>query len=92
EANMPIKNIQVKENHFSNIYFGSNIENQYKAIIRTNTQDKNVSFDGVNIANNQYQLTPYSQFISIDTKSTSVTINNNSRLYDNNTDSNTIKE
>ncbi|ENM5874822.1 right-handed parallel beta-helix repeat-containing protein [Vibrio mimicus] len=92
EANKPIKNIQVKENHFSNIYFGSNIENQYKAIIRTNTQDKNVSFDGVNIANNQYQLTPYSQFTSIDTKSTSVTINNNSRLYDNNTDSNTIKE
>ncbi|ENM5739476.1 right-handed parallel beta-helix repeat-containing protein [Vibrio mimicus] len=92
DTNQPIKNIKVKENSFTNIYFGSNIEDQYKAIIRTYTLDKNVSFDGVSIQNNQYQLTPYSKFLSIDNKSTSIILINNFRLYEDNINRNIIKE
>ncbi|MFG0605981.1 glycosyl hydrolase family 28-related protein [Vibrio mimicus] len=80
-TNQPIKNIQISGNTFSNIYFGSEIENQYKAIIRTNSRDNLVSFEYINITGNQYQLTPYSQFISIDNKSSVIYTKNNTNLY-----------
>lgn len=76
-SNLPIKNIQISDNIFSNIYFGSEIESQYKAIIRTNSQDSKVSFENINITGNQYQLTPNSQFISIDNKSSFIYTENN---------------
>ncbi|HIH0758196.1 TPA: hypothetical protein ACYHSY_003731, partial [Vibrio cholerae] len=46
--NQSIKNIQISDNTFENIYFGNEIESQYKAIIRTNSQDNLVSFEHVN--------------------------------------------
>lgn len=79
--NQSIKNIQISDNTFENIYFGNEIESQYKAIIRTNSQDNLVSFEHVNITGNQYQLTPYSKFISIDHKSKLINIQNNERIY-----------
>ncbi|WP_240911902.1 glycoside hydrolase family 55 protein [Vibrio sp. HDW18] len=80
-AKQPIKNIQIEKNIFNNIHFknGKNkIEDQYKAIIRTTTQDSVLSFDHVQIQNNHYNLTPSSQFLSIDNKTTNITIENNS--------------
>ncbi|HDZ9513087.1 TPA: hypothetical protein RU001_003540, partial [Vibrio cholerae] len=50
--NQSIKNIQISDNTFENIYFGNEIESQYKAIIRTNSQDNLVSFEHVNITGN----------------------------------------
>ncbi|EPH6098050.1 hypothetical protein ACS0KQ_003073 [Vibrio cholerae] len=79
--NKSIKNIQISDNKFENIYFGNEIESQYKAIIRTNSQDNLVSFEHVNITGNQYQLKPYSKFISIDHKSKFINIQNNDRIY-----------
>lgn len=79
--NKSIKNIQISDNKFENIYFGNKIESQYKAIIRTNSQDNLVSFEHVNITGNQYQLKPYSKFISIDHKSKFINIQNNDRIY-----------
>ncbi|RBM51243.1 hypothetical protein DLR64_11025 [Vibrio tarriae] len=82
--NQPIKNIQISDNNFKNVYFGPDIENQYQAIIRTNSQDNFVSFEYINITGNAYQLTPYSKFISIDNKSKLINIENNVNLYDEN--------
>ncbi|NCO45500.1 MAG: hypothetical protein GW890_03345, partial [Vibrio sp.] len=82
--NQSIKNIQISHNTFENIYFGNEIEEQYKAIIRTNSQDNLVSFENVNIIGNQYHLTPYSKFISIDNKSKLINIRNNEQLYNEN--------
>ncbi|HFG1893223.1 TPA: hypothetical protein ACGF3M_003395, partial [Vibrio cholerae] len=79
--NQSIKNIQISDNKFENIYFGNETESQYKAIIRTNSQDNLVSFEHVNITGNQYQLKPYSKFISIDHKSKLINIQNNDRIY-----------
>ncbi|PAR31887.1 hypothetical protein CGT99_06905 [Vibrio metoecus] len=72
-----IENIEIIKNTFKGIYFGNGIENKYKAIIRTVSNDKNVSFNNVKIIENHYNLTPYSSFFSIDNKSTSLYINNN---------------
>ncbi|MGL4191899.1 MAG: right-handed parallel beta-helix repeat-containing protein [Vibrio sp.] len=79
-AKQPIKNIKIENNTFNNIHFenGKNrIEDQYKSIIRTTTQNSSLSFDHVQIQNNQYNLTPSSQFLSIDNKTTNITIENN---------------
>lgn len=83
-TNQSIKNIQISNNTFERIYFGSEIEKKYKSIIRTNSQDDLVSFENVNITGNQYQLTPYSKFISIDDKSKLINIKNNEQLYNEN--------
>nr|WP_244187293.1 right-handed parallel beta-helix repeat-containing protein [Vibrio qinghaiensis] len=83
-TNQSIKNIQISNNIFERIYFDSEIENKYKAIIRTNSQDNLVSFENVNITGNQYQLTPYSKFISLDNKSKFINIKNNEQLYNEN--------
>lgn len=72
-----IENIEIIKNTFKGIHFGNGIENKYKAIIRTVSNDKNVSFNNVKIIENHYNLTPYSSFFSIDNKSTSLYINNN---------------
>ncbi|RBM46809.1 hypothetical protein DLR66_03190, partial [Vibrio paracholerae] len=68
-------------NAFRNVYFGNEIEDQYKSIIRTNSQDNLVSFEYINITGNKYQLTPHSKFISIDHKSKLINIKNNDRIY-----------
>ncbi|EJL6317530.1 hypothetical protein NMR47_002384, partial [Vibrio cholerae] len=79
--NKSIKNIQISNNAFRNVYFGNEIEEQYKSIIRTNSQDNLVSFEYINITGNKYQLTPNSKFLSIDNKSKFINITNNERIY-----------
>ncbi len=79
--NKSIKNIQISNNAFRNVYFGNKIEDQYKSIIRTNSQDNLVSFEYINITGNKYQLTPNSKFLSIDNKSKFINITDNERIY-----------
>ncbi|ENM3849334.1 right-handed parallel beta-helix repeat-containing protein [Vibrio cholerae] len=77
KRNKPIKNIRIEKNKFSDIYFGDDIEKKYRTIIRTNTRDNQASFEDIRVVENQYQLTPLSDFLSIDNESKKVSIKDN---------------
>lgn len=76
----PIRNISITNNMFQNIKFDNVNESKYRSIIRTLTQNNELSFSNVTIKNNQYRLEDRTTFISIDPKTKKIDIEENHPL------------
>ncbi|WP_019276007.1 glycosyl hydrolase family 28-related protein [Vibrio coralliilyticus] len=74
-----VENISVSHNRFSNITCEGTSEQKYKKIIRTYSQKSGYSFENVNIVGNEYDGESGCDFISIDTSSEKIKIEENTK-------------
>lgn len=74
-----VENISISHNRFSNITCEGTSENKYKKIIRTYSQNSGYSFKNVNIIGNQYDEGSECDFLSIDTVSGNIKVEENKK-------------